>query len=398
MTRHFTLDDVDVAGKRVLLRVDFNVPVENGKVTDATRIEHALPTIRELIAKKSRVIIVAHFDRPKGKRVPEMSLKQIHGAVETVLGLKVGWCDDCIGPEAEAAVAAMAPGSVLLLENVRYHKGEEANDPAFAASLARLGDVYVNDGFSIAHRAHASVEAITKLMPHAAGRGMQAELEALARVLLTPQRPVAAIVGGAKVSTKLDLLENLAARVNMIIIGGGMANTFIGARGFETGKSLVERDLYAKAREIEEKAKKLGCELVLPEDGLVAHEFKSGARAHVFSTTQLPAEGMMLDIGPASIEAVKTKLGQVRTIVWNGPMGAFELDGFDKGTMAIAHEVSRLTRAGKLVSVAGGGDTLAAVNKAGVADTLTYVSTAGGAFLEWLEGKELPGVKALEKH
>lgn len=398
MTRHFTLDDVDVAHKRVLLRVDFNVPVENGVVTDATRIEHALPTIRELAAKQARVILIAHFDRPKGKRVPEMSLKQIHGAVEKVLGGAVGWCDDCIGPEAARAVASMKPGGVLLLENVRFHKGEEANDPAFAAALAALGDVYVNDGFSIAHRAHASVEAITKLMPHAAGRGMQAELDALARVLLTPQRPVAAIVGGAKVSTKLDLLENLAARVDMIVIGGGMANTFIGARGHETGKSLVERDLYAKAREIEETARKLGCELVLPEDGLVAHEFKSGARAHVFSTTQLPAEGLMLDIGPASIEVIKKKLAGLRTVVWNGPMGAFELDGFDKGTMAIAHEVARLTKAGTLVSVAGGGDTLAAVNKAGVADALSYVSTAGGAFLEWLEGKELPGVKALEKH
>ncbi len=398
MTRHFTLDDVDVAGKRVLLRVDFNVPVENGHVTDATRIEHALPTIRELVGKKARVIILAHFDRPKGKRVPDMSLKQIHGAVGKVLGTPVGWCDDCIGPQAQASVAAMKPGEVLLLENLRFHKGEEANDPAFAASLATLGDVYVNDGFSIAHRAHASVAAITKLMPHAAGRGMEAELAALARVLLSPERPVAAIVGGAKVSTKLDLLENLAARVDMIIIGGGMANTFIGARGAETGKSLVERDLYVKAREIEEKAKKLGCELVLPEDGLVANEFKSGARAHVFSTSQLPADGMMLDIGPASIETVKAKLSRVRTVVWNGPMGAFELDGFDKGTMALAHEVARLTKAGKLVSVAGGGDTLAAVNKAGVADALTYVSTAGGAFLEWLEGKELPGVQALEKN
>ena len=393
-----TLDDLDLAGKRVLLRGDLNVPLGDGRVTDATRIERLAPTINELCGKGAKVIVMSHFGRPKGKIVPEMSLRPVADALSAALGGKaVSFAPDCIGPDAAAIVEGLAPGGVALLENLRFHPGEEANDAAFAGELAKLGDAYVNDAFSAAHRAHASTEAIARLLPAAAGRAMQAELEALTAALEKPTHPVIALVGGAKVSSKLDVLGNLVARVDAIIIGGGMANTFLNARGIDVGASLCEHDLADTVREIEAKAKAAGCEILLPVDGVVAAKFEAGAPTRTVPIDAAPSDMMILDIGPDSVAELNAKLATCKTLLWNGPLGAFEIPPFDSGTVAVAREAGRLTRAGAMVSVAGGGDTVAALNHAGVADQFTYVSTAGGAFLEWLEGKTLPGVAALEK-
>ncbi|NKX64839.1 phosphoglycerate kinase [Labrenzia sp. 5N] len=392
-----TLDDLtDIAGKRVLVRVDLNVPMDGGKVSDTTRIERVLPTIRELSDKKAKVILLAHFGRPKGARVADMSLGPVALAVAGLLGRPVVFADDCIGQAAKDAVDVMVDGDVLLLENTRFHAGEEKNDPDFAKALAANGDIYVNDAFSAAHRAHGSTEGIARLLPAYAGRTMQAELEALGSALGNPVRPVLAVVGGAKVSSKIDLLENLVAKVDMLVIGGGMANTFLAAQGTDVGKSLCEHDLAETAKRIMTAADKAGCEIVLPADAVVAREFKAGADNETVSLDAIPADGMILDVGAASIETVKTRIDAAKTLVWNGPLGAFEIAPFDTATVAAAKHAAANTKAGKLNSVAGGGDTVAALNHAGAADDFSYVSTAGGAFLEWLEGKELPGVKALE--
>ncbi|MFD1704243.1 phosphoglycerate kinase [Methylopila henanensis] len=395
MTAFKTLDDVDVAGKRVLVRVDLNVPMDGGTVTDDTRLRAIRPTLTELSQKGAKTILLAHFGRPKGKRDESQSLRPVVAALEKTLIQDVGFAEDCVGEAAAAAVARMTPGDVLLLENVRFHAGEEKNDPAFAAELAKLGDIYVNDAFSAAHRAHASTEGIARLLPAYAGRSMQAELDALSKALGNPERPVVAVVGGAKVSTKLDLLGNLVAKVDHLVIGGGMANTFLAAQGIDVGKSLCERDLLDTAREIEAKAKAAGCAIVLSADGRLAKEFKANAANRVAPVTDVAADEMILDIGPAGVEGVANVLEQAKTLVWNGPFGAFELTPFDEGTVAVAQKAAALTAEGRLLSVAGGGDTVAALNHAGVAGEFTYVSTAGGAFLEWLEGKELPGVAAL---
>lgn len=393
-----TLDDLDLSGKRVLLRGDLNVPLADGGVTDATRIERLAPTIIELCGKGAKVIVMSHFGRPKGKIVPEMSLRPVADALSAVLGGKtVSFAPDCVGPDAAAVIEGLAPGGVALLENLRFHPGEEANDAAFAGELAKLGDAYVNDAFSAAHRAHASTEAIARLLPAAAGRAMQAELEALTTALETPIHPVIALIGGAKVSSKLDVLGNLVSRVDAIIIGGGMANTFLNARGIDVGASLCEHDLADTVREIEARAKAAGCEILLPVDGVVAAKFAAGAPARTLPIDATPSDMMILDIGPDSVAELNAKLATCKTLLWNGPLGAFEIPPFDSGTVAVAREAGRLTRAGAMVSVAGGGDTVAALNHAGVTDQFTYVSTAGGAFLEWLEGKTLPGVAALEK-
>jgi phosphoglycerate kinase len=390
-----TLDDADLQGKRVLLRVDLNVPMENGKVTDATRIERVAPTIGEIADRGGKVILLAHFGRPKG-RDPKESLKPVAEATSRVLDRTVAFADDCVGPVAERAVAAMKPGEILMLENTRFYKEEEKNDPGFVAKLAALGDIYVNDAFSAAHRAHASTEGLARKLPAYAGRTMQAELEALAKALEKPERPVAAIVGGAKVSTKLELLGNLIAKVDMLIIGGGMANTFLAAQGKKVGKSLAEHDLADTARDILAKAKAGTCEIVLPVDAVAAKEFKANAPSRVVDVDHVGDDEMILDIGPRSVEHVVSVLARAKTLVWNGPFGAFELEPFDTGTVEVAEAAAELTAAGKLTSVAGGGDTVAALNAANVADRFSYVSTAGGAFLEWLEGKSLPGVEALK--
>lgn len=396
MSAFRTLDSATLSGKRALVRVDLNVPMEEGRVTDATRIDRILPTIREIAGKGGKVVLLAHFGRPKGQRVDEDSLKPIAEALGQRLGRKVGFADDCIGETAEKAVAALKNGDILLLENTRFHKGEEKNDPAFVGALAKLGDLYVNDAFSAAHRAHASTEGLARRLPAYAGRTMQAELEALDKALGNPARPVAAIVGGAKVSTKLDLLGNLVKKVQILIIGGGMANTFLAARGLAVGKSLCEHDLAATAREIEGKAKDAGCEIVLPVDALMARDFKAHAAHRIDDIAHVHADEMILDVGPKTVARVETKLAEAKTLVWNGPFGAFELPPFDTGTVAVAHKAAALTKAGKLVAIAGGGDTVAALNHAGSADDFTYISTAGGAFLEWMEGKALPGVEALK--
>jgi phosphoglycerate kinase len=390
-----TLDDADVTGKRVLLRVDLNVPTESGRVTDATRIERIAPTIAEIADKGGKVILLAHFGRPKGSPDEANSLKPIAAAVAHILKRPVAFATDCIGKTADDAIAKMRNGDVLLLENTRFHKGEEKNDPAHVDELAKLGDVYVNDAFSAAHRAHATTHGLAHKLPSHAGRAMQKELEALEAALGNPKRPVAAIVGGAKVSSKLDLLENLVTKVDVLIIGGGMANTFLFAEGKAIGKSLCEKDLADKARAIVAAAKKAKCRILLPADATVAKEFKAHAPAHTVDVDHVPDDAMILDIGPKSIVAVEKVLGEIKTLVWNGPFGAFETPPFDKATMAIAKTAARLTKEGRLTSVAGGGDTVAALNEAKVADDLTYVSTAGGAFLEWMEGKALPGVEAL---
>jgi len=395
MTTEFrTLDQANVNGKRVLLRVDLNVPMENGKITDATRIERVASTITEIAGKGGKVILLAHFGRPKGPD-PKESLRPVAAEVARIIGRPVAFAADCIGEPAEAAVAAMKPGDILCLENTRFHNGEEKNDPAFVAALAKLGDLWVNDAFSAAHRAHASTEGLGHKLPGYAGRTMQAELEALSKALEAPRRPVAAIVGGAKVSTKLDLLGNLVGKVDVLMIGGGMANTFLLALGKPIGKSLAERDLTRTAREILDKAKAKGCEIVLPVDAVVARKFEANAPSRVVSVDAVGDEDMILDIGPRSIEHVVSVLGRIKTLVWNGPFGAFELEPFDTGTVEVAEATAELTAAGHLVSVAGGGDTVAALNVAGTANRFTYVSTAGGAFLEWMEGKPLPGVQVL---
>jgi phosphoglycerate kinase len=395
-----TLDNLSPQGKRILVRVDLNVPMENGQVTDETRLERILPTIRDLASHGGKVILLAHFGRPKGETFEERaqpgeSLKPVVAVLARLFGQPIAFAGNCIGPEAEAAVAAMAPGDVLCLENTRFHKAEEKNGAEFVAALAKLGDAYVNDAFSAAHRAHASTEGLARVLPAFAGRTMEAELRALEAALGKPQRPVMAIVGGAKVSTKLDLLGNLVSKVDCLVIGGGMANTFLAARGVHVGKSLCEHDLVATAREIEAKAKAAGCEILLPTDALLAKEFKANPPHRAASVTAVGAEEMILDAGPTATEIIIARLDAMKTLVWNGPLGAFELAPFDTATVAVARAAAALTKAGKLVSVAGGGDTVAAVNHAGVGETLSYVSTAGGAFLEWMEGKELPGVKAL---
>lgn len=390
-----TIDALDAKGKRVLLRADLNVPVRDGRITDRTRIERLCPTIRELADNGARVILCSHFDRPKGKRVPEMSLRPMAEALSETLGRPVAFAEDCIGPDAEAAVAKLAEGEVLLLENTRFHAGEEKNDPALAAALAKLADVFVNDAFSAAHRAHASTEGVAHLIPAYAGRLMQAELEALDAALGKPQRPVMAIVGGAKVSTKLDLLGNMTRRVDVLVIGGAMANTFLAAQGHALGKSLQEAEMHDTARSILEQAKAAGCEIMLPVDLVVAEGFAAHSPNRVVGVDAVPEGMMALDVGPASVAAVNARLASARTLVWNGPFGAFEIAPFDAATVAVAQEAARLTKAGTLRSVGGGGDTVSALYHAGVAEQMSYVSAAGGAFLEWLEGKTLPGVAAL---
>ena len=398
MPKFKTIDGIDVAGKRVLLRADLNVPMKDGKVQDATRIERLAPTIDELAGKGARVVVLSHFGRPKGKPDPKESLKPVVPALQQALGSRtVKFAGDCVGPEAENAVAALRNGEVLLLENTRFHKGEEDNDPAFAKALATLGDLYVNDAFSAAHRAHASTEGVAHLLPAYAGRLMQAELEALNKALDAPEHPVAALVGGAKVSTKLDLLQHLLGKVDVLIIGGAMANTLLLAQGLSVGKSLAEPDLVDTAKQFLAKAKAANKSVLLPEDAVIAAELKSGADTATVETGQVPADKMILDVGPRTVAAIEAKLGDCRTLVWNGPVGAFETKPFDQGTVAIAKTVARLTKAGRLTSVAGGGDTVAALGAAGVTDDLTYVSTAGGAFLEWLEGRTLPGIAALAR-
>ena len=391
-----TLDDLtDIAGKRVLVRVDLNVPVADGKVTDATRIERVAPTIKELSAKGAKVILLAHFGRPKGEPVADQSLSLIAPAVEEVLDQKVAFATDCIGPAAADAIAKMENGDILLLENTRFHKGEEKNEAGFVAELAKNGDIFVNDAFSAAHRAHASTEGLAHHMPAYAGRTMQAELVALEKGLGKPARPVVAIVGGAKVSTKIDLLSNLVKKVDALVIGGGMANTFLAAQGINVGKSLCEHDLAETAKQIMVNAEASGCAIVLPVDGVVAREFKAGADNETVDINAIPADAMVLDVGPKSVDAINGWISKAETLVWNGPLGAFEIAPFDTATVAAARHAAEQTRAGKLVSVAGGGDTVSALNHAGVADEFSYVSTAGGAFLEWMEGKELPGVAVL---
>ncbi len=392
-----TLDDIAVAGKRVVLRADLNVPIKNGKVTDETRILRLTPTIAELARKGARVVVLSHFGRPGGKPVPEMSLMPLSAPLAKALGgLKVHFAADCVGPAAEGAANALPAGEILLLENLRFHAEEEANDAGFAKQLAALGDIYVNDAFSTAHRAHASTEAIARLLPAAAGRLMEAELKALGAALEKPERPLAAVVGGAKVSTKLDLLGNLVAKVDHLVIGGGMANTFLNAQGFPVGKSLCEHDLADTARDVLAKAKARGCMIHLPTDVVVAKEFKAGAENRVVAREKVGAEDMIVDIGPYTARQLTHQLEKWKTLVWNGPLGAFELKPFDAATNVVAKAAALLSKEGKLLSVAGGGDTVAALNNAGVAGDFSYVSTAGGAFLEWLEGKTLPGVAALE--
>jgi phosphoglycerate kinase len=391
-----TLDGVAVAGMRVLLRADLNVPVRDGRITDLTRLERLTPTIRELAAAGARVIVASHFDRPKGKPVPSMSLAPVAAALGEVLGRKVAFATDCIGAAASDAVAGLADGDVLVLENTRFYAGEEANDADFSSALAELADLYVNDAFSAAHRAHASTEGVARHLPAYAGRLMQAELEALDNALGRPQRPVAAIVGGSKVSTKLELLGNLVSRVDLLVIGGAMANTFLAAQGFGVGKSLQEPDMHETARRIAGQAEAAGCRIVLPVDAVVARVFAPNPPTETVPITAVPADTMILDVGPASVDALADTLATVRTLVWNGPLGAFETPPFDRATVRLAQIVAELTEAGRLVSVAGGGDTVSALRHAGVAERLSYVSAAGGAFLEWMEGKTLPGVAALQ--
>jgi len=394
MTAFRTLDDADVKGKRVLVRVDLNVPMEDGKVSDLTRLERIVPTLADIADRGGKVIILAHFGRPKGID-PSQSLKAVVPALADVLKRPVAFAADCIGDVAARAVDAIKPGEILVLENTRFHKGEEKNEPDFVKALAANGDIWVADAFSAAHRAHASTEGLGHVLPAYAGRTMQAELEALTKALEKPERPVVAVVGGAKVSTKLDLLGNLSKKVDYLVIGGGMANTFLAAEGKPVGKSLCEHELVDTARAIVAEAAKNGCRIVLPVDVVCAKEFKAHAPHRVCGIDGVAADEMILDIGPKSVDHVVSILGRAKTLVWNGPFGAFELEPFDNGTVSVAEAAAELTQAGHLVSVAGGGDTVAALNQAGAADRFTYVSTAGGAFLEWLEGKPLPGVDVL---
>ncbi len=395
-----TLDGLDVKGKRVLLRADLNVPVRDGRITDMTRIERVCPTIRELAGKGAKVIVCSHFERPKGKRVPEMSLAPIAAALGEALGQHVRFTEDCIGIPAQQAVDLMSDGDVIVLENTRFHPGEEKNDPAFAAELARLADIYVNDALSAAHRGHASTEGVAHLLPAYAGRLMQTELEALNSALGHPRRPLMAIIGGAKVSTKLALLGNLVARVDVLVIGGAMANTFLAAQGTSVGssvgKSLQETDMHETALGILDKAKTSKCRVILPLDAVVAESLTPGVATRTVPAGSVPADAMILDVGPRTVEAISQALQSVRTLVWNGPLGAFETPPFDQATTAVAKAVAAATATGSLCSVAGGGDTVSALRHAGIDHSLNYMSTAGGAFLEWLEGKMLPGVAALK--
>jgi phosphoglycerate kinase len=390
-----TIDDLQVSGKRVLVRADLNVPMKDGVVTDSSRIDRQAPTIRDLCAKGARVIVCSHFDRPKGKVVPSMSLKPVAGPLAKAVERPVAFAEDCVGPVAEAAAAKLKDGEVLLLENTRFHAGEEKNDPELAKGLAKLADFYVNDAFSSAHRAHSSTEAVAHLLPSAAGRSMQAELTHLTKALNDPERPLMAVIGGAKVSTKIGVLENLLKRVDVLVIGGAMANTFLAAQGKKIGKSLCEKDHIPTALKVLAAAKAAGKTVLLPVDAVVAKEFKANAAHRTVSVDAVADDEMILDVGPASIAAFKQVLATTKTVVWNGPFGAFETVPFDKGTVDAAQAVAKATQEGKLLSVAGGGDTVAALNTAKVADKFSYVSTAGGAFLEWLEGLELPGVVAL---
>ena len=391
-----TLNDIDVRGKRVLLRADLNVPVREGVVTDATRIERLAPTIKALIDKGAKVVVMSHFGRPKDGPDPALSLRPLVGSLEKAIGgHNVAFAPDCIGEPASRTVARLAPGQVALLENLRFHKGEEANSPDFARALAELGDVYVDDAFSAAHRAHASIEALACLLPAAAGKLMEAELRALTAALENPRRPVLALVGGAKVSTKLDLLRFLISKVDVLAIGGAMANTLLLAEGKEVGRSLCEREMTDTARQILVLAHERNCRVVLPEDAVIASELAPGTKASEVAIDAVPRDAMILDIGPRTVDRLSAVLAEARTLVWNGPLGAFETPPFDRGTIAVAQKVAELTRSGELLSVAGGGDTVAALAAAGISDELSYVSTAGGAFLEWLEGRELPGVAAL---
>ncbi len=392
-----SIADADVKDKTVLVRADLNVPMEAGRVTDATRIERFAPTVTDLAGRGAKVVILSHFGRPKGQRDKKFSLKPVADALSGVLGKPVKFASDCVGEVAEKAVWALKPGEILMLENLRFHEGETKNDENFARRLAVLGDIYVNDAFSVSHRAHASTYGITKFLPSYAGLSLMKELEALSAALDDPQRPTAALVGGAKVSTKIPVLENLMARMDQIIVGGGMANTFLLALGHDVGKSLAEPDFVDTAKAVMDKAKENNCEIVLPSDALCAKEFKAGAEAEVCGLDGVPSDSMILDVGPQSIADLKLRLQDLKTLLWNGPLGAFEIEPFDTGTVEIARAAAALTKAGKLVTVAGGGDTVAALNAAGVTGDFTYVSTAGGAFLEWLEGKELPGVAALRE-
>ena len=392
-----TTQGLDVAGKRELVRCDLNVPVGAGKVTDATRLERVVPGLRDLAARGAKVIVISHFGRPKEGPDAALSLQPIGVAMAKCLGVAIAFADDCIGVRATAIVGAMKAGDVVLLENLRFHKGEEANDPAFAGALATLADIYVDDAFSCAHRAHASTEGITHLLPSYAGPLMMEEIGALRAALDKPQRPTAAVVGGAKVSTKIPVLMHLMEQVDKLIIGGGMANTFLQAQGIGVGKSLAEPDFHATAREILAAAQSKGCEIILPVDGVIAREFKAGAASSVVDINACPTDAMILDVGPKSVAHLMHVLTACKTLLWNGPLGAFEIAPFGTGTFALAKAAAAMTKAGKLVSVAGGGDTVAALNAAGVTSSFTYVSTAGGAFLEWLEGRELPGVAALAR-
>ncbi|MEQ1669342.1 MAG: phosphoglycerate kinase [Hyphomicrobium sp.] len=386
-----------LAGKRVLVRADLNVPVRDGRVSDATRLERLVPGLKDLAGRGAKVIVISHFGRPKNGPEAEFSLKPVADTFASLLGTKVAFAADCIGDAAAATVGAMKNGDIAVLENLRFHKGEEKNDPAFAAELAKLGDIFVGDAFSCAHRAHASTEGVTHHLPSYAGPLLMEEINALRTALEIPQRPTAAVVGGAKVSTKIPVLTNLVAKVDKLIIGGGMANTFLQAQGVNVGKSLAEPDFHKTALEIMAAAKAKGCEIVLPVDAVIAREFKDGAANEVVALDKVPADAMILDAGPASVKHVAAILDGCKTLLWNGPMGAFEISPFGEGTFALAKQAARLTKAGKLVSVAGGGDTVAALNAASVTGDFTYVSTAGGAFLEWLEGQELPGIAALTR-
>ena len=397
MSTFKTLDDLDVAGKTVLVRADLNVPMSDGKVSDTTRLDRLAPTLVELADKNAKVVIMSHFGRPKGKRTEKDSLKPVAAALSISLdGRPVGFADDCIGAPAASAVEALPLGGVLVLENLRFHPEEEANDAEFARSLAVLGDFYVNDAFSAAHRAHASTEALARLLPSAAGRLMEQELTALTRALEDPQRPVLAVVGGAKISTKLDLLGNMIGKVDMLVLGGGMANTFLHATGVDVGKSLCEADMAEAARDIMAKAEQGGCRIILPRDAVVARKLEAGAPNETVAIDAIPADAMMLDSGPDTIADLKATVDGVKTVLWNGPLGVFEVEPFGTGTFALARHVAELTEKGQVLSVAGGGDTVAALSRAGVTERFTYVSSAGGAFLEWLEGKTLPGVAALQ--
>lgn len=391
-----TLDTIDVSGKTVLLRADLNVPVQDGKITDTTRIDRVKPTIDTLIQKGAKIIVMAHFGRPKGEVKPEFSLSFLPATLEKQWGKSVSFASDCIGEAASSAIQNMQGGDILLLENVRFHAGEEKNDPAFAKELAGLGDVFVNDAFSAAHRAHASTEGLAHFLPSAAGRLMEAELNALAAALEKPEKPVAAIVGGAKISTKLSVLDNLVRKADYLILGGGMANTFMHARGISVGGSLCEKDMAEEANAISKAADENGCKIILPTDQIGVREFKANAPHEIVKAGEMNDDQESVDVGPETIATIIDILSGCKTVLWNGPLGVFEMKPFDNGTNEIAKKVSELTKSGALVSVAGGGDTVAALENAGVADGFTYISTAGGAFLEWLEGKTLPGVAALE--